>query len=671
MRSKHLPYSLLILIFLLNNFGIQQVSSSAPDLEVRPGFVETRNFAALTYSNMLVELDTPAYELIEFERGETETTTTETRKIPHLVLNRNGVLTPSYERTLNIVVSHMPVSAPGIFVKLIIFTQHKDPDYESRDGQRIQVWNEIRFIPQTSQNPQDMTINFHITFDRLTKFDYQTIAMPTDYFQYRLTIVDVNDIVKFNHNENYAFLMENQWRVPLPRLMEAESGSAPERLLIYYCDMIPFQADKKNPFTRILRQYVDRYIQTELLPAMIEALQMQSNDWGFVWYPEWRNYRRDENPKTLSIALGEYSVWFHGQAPSLGHSMISIRVDGSVGEYDNLTDGLMSIFHHELFHNLQRNIDLHFGGNGDVSGMDQAWIMFSEGTAVLASSVGQPQVQIGPESASRGYMKRANAFIGSDGVFYGGLNKSYEKIPYYTALYWRFLYEKCGGINNGIEDSTAGMKVIHNVLETLYSGEIVDIHASNYWTEMLPRILDHALAESACPFHDYESSLSEFARSIYSLRLANGRCNSVVHHDCGFYDPYSLYNMPPVEHALITARPAKYINGNIATSYGIDFIELTPDLNPKGQSFQIVFDRSSASNADFTVQLVMIKSSESKEILVKESNLLTTANGRITFETGEINLNEIDCLGLIIIRTDANEIHDARGSYTVQVLRQY
>jgi len=670
MRNKRLPYSLLILLFLLNTFGVQYVSGIAPTPEAKSGLVETRNFIALTYANILVNLGTPVYDVIQFEKAGTDSTTPEAYELPHLVLNRNGVLTPSYERTLNIVINHIPVSTPGVFITLTIFTQHKDPDYEGKDGKKIQAWSEKQFIPQTSQTLQDMRAVFHVTFDRLTKFGDQTISTPTDYFQYQFSITDANGILKYSRAENYAFLMENQWRVPLPNLMEAEPGSAPQRLLVYYYDMIPFQANKKDPWTRIPRQSVDRYIQIELIPAMVQALQTQSNAWGFVWYPEWRNYRRDEGPKTLSVALGEYGVWFHGKAPSLGHSMISIRVDGSVGEYDNLTDGLMSVFHHELFHNLQRNIDLHFGGNGNVSGMDEAWMMFSEGTAVLASSAGQPQVQFSPGAALRNYMKRANAFIGSEGVFYGGLNKSYENIPYYTALYWRFLYEKCGGINNGIDDPTVGMRVIRNVLETLYSGDIVDINASANWTEALPRILDRALAESTCPFHDYETSLSEFARSIYSLRLADGRCDAVIHRDCGFYDPNSLYNLPPVDHEVIAARSAIYISGNISTSYGIDFIELTLDTTANQQSFRIVFDKSSISKADFTVQLVMIKSSKSKPTLVKDSNILNTENGKVSFEAENINFNEVDCIGLIVTRSDANEKQDAIGSYTIQITTQ-
>jgi len=670
MRKKLFTRSLLVLVFLLDNFGTQDVYGSPLDHETKSDARETLINARSIYPELSVELNTPAHAVIKFNPNESsDSSDSEIREIPHLVLSRNGVPTPRSERMLEIVVHNVPVSAPGVFVNLIIYTQHKDPDYEGKDGSRIQVWSSQQFIPQTAQPSRDVTVNFLVAFDRYIRSENKIIETPTDYFQYQVSIMDVNGILKQSRTENYAFLMENQWRVPLPKLLEAAPGAAPNYLLVYYYDMIPFQADMRNPFTRIPRQNISRYIQETLIPAMVNAIQIQSNTWGFMWYPEWRNFRADEDPKTLSVALGEYGVWFHGRSPSLGSSMISIRVDGSVREYDNLTDGIMSIFHHELFHNQQRNMDLHFGDTVNISGKDDVWMMFSEGTAVLASSVGQPQVQFGKNSAARSYMKRANAFIGSEGIFGGGLNQSYEKIPYNTATYWRFLYEKCGGVNKGLDDPEAGMGVIRTVLETLYKGEVVDIHASTNWIESLPRIMDRVLAQSPlCPFHDYEASLSEFARSIYMLRLEAGRCDASLQDNCGFYDPQALYNTPPFKSALIVARPAMYINGNIPTSFGIDFVELTLDSTTSGKSFRIVFDRSSVSHAEFAVHVVMLKSGEPQPVLVEESQIMTTKNGQIVYETGDLNLGEFDCLGLIITRLDSNEKQDAIGSYTIQVM---
>jgi len=672
MRKSVFAQSLLVLFFLLDTIGIRDASGSGP--ESKPGAeskVSWEASPASTYSEMSVELSTPTHKVIKFNASEPEEMLAS--EIPHLVLNRNGILTPGYERTLEITAKNVPVFAPGIFAILTITTQHFDPDHEGRDGNRIQVWRDEQFVPYTSSTQQGVRISFSATFDRYTKLKDGSIPTPTDYFQYQVSIVDMNGSLRQSYTSNNAFLMENHWRVPLPDLREFVPGAAPDHLLVYYTDMIPFQADMRDPFTQIPRQDVERYIQVELIPAMVHAIQTQSNDWGFAWYPEWRNFRRDEDSKTLSVALGEYGVWFHGEAPSLGHSMISIRVDGAAGEYDSLTDGIMSTFHHELFHNLQRNINLHFTGNGNVAGKDEAWKMFSEGIAVLASSVGQQDVQFGQSTRARSYLMRANGFIGSDGVFTGGLNKSYEKIPYHTAMYWRFLYEKCGGL----EDKSTGMGVIRTVLETLYNGEIVNVHASTDPTKYLPLIMDHALLQSpSCPFHNYEESLQEFAHTIYMLRLENSGCMNVEDGKCGFFDPNSLYTIPPVESAFVAEIPTNYVKGNIPTSYGMDFVELELGSVTNGKSLEISIAKSLASKAEFSVEVMMIKrlkdasSMDGKPVLIREKPAANLGNGHFAFDVGNINLNDFDCIGLIITRMDANEKIDNNGSYTIQIVTQ-
>jgi hypothetical protein len=675
MRSNVLSRSLLVLLFLLNTLGIRVVSSIAP--EAKPETRESWEASpASTYSGMSVELSTPTRNVIRFnaseETGQTETPAQEIREIPHLVLKRNGVLTPGYERTLEIEVNNVPVHAPGIHVNLAITTQHRDPDHEGKEGGTILVWRDREFVPHTSMTQQGVKIRFPVTFNKTMELGESSIPTPTDYFQYQITITDMNGNLRQSHTERYAFLMENQWRAPLSRLLETEPDSAPDRLLVYYYDMIPFQADLRDPLTQIPRQDVDRYIQTELVPAMVEAIRTQTNDWGFAWYPEWRNFRRDEDPKTLSVALGEYGVWFHGEAPTLGHSMISIRVDGSAGEYDSLTDGIMSVFHHELFHNHQRNISLHFNGDGNVAGRDEAWMIFSEGTAVLASSVGQPEVQFEQTSAMRSYMKRAASYIGVDGLFGGGLNKSYATIPYHTAAYWRFLYEKCGGL----EDTAAGMSAIRIVLKTLYEGEVVDVHASANSIESLPAVMDRALSQaSSCPFNNHSESLAEFARTIYMLRLEDGRCLGHGDTDCGLFDPNSLYPVPPVERMAVTNSPVMFVSGNIPSSFGIDFVELGLEKVTDGKSLMIRFAQPSVSLAEFKVSVALFKSAESTSRstspgLIVEAEFEIDDNGNMNFEIDRIDLNEFDTIGLIIVRTDPNENLDATGSYTVQVTIQ-
>jgi hypothetical protein len=156
-----------------------------------------------------------------------------------------------------------------------------------------------------------------VTFDPVTELPHTTIKTPTDYYRYRILVSDPQGNQLKSYMGDYAFLLENQWRVPLPDVLENTPGAAPDELLIYYYNMVPFQTDFRYPDTQIPRQEVDKYIQTELIPQMVKAFETQSNLWDLPWYGEWSNYRADEDPKTLSVALGGYRTWFHGSAPSL------------------------------------------------------------------------------------------------------------------------------------------------------------------------------------------------------------------------------------------------------------------------------------------------------------------------------------------------------------------
>jgi hypothetical protein len=354
--------------------------------------------------------------------------------------------------------------------------------------------------------------------------------------------------------------------------------------------------------------------------------------------------------------------------------MISIRVDGTLGEYDNLTDGIMSVFHHELFHNLQRNISLHYG-NKTIAGREEAWMMFSEGTAVLASSVGQPTVQFEATPQARSYLKRANAFIGSEGATGGGLNKSYRDMPYHTAIYWRFLYESCGGIYHGAEYPAAGMQVIRHVLEALYKGEMVQIDSSSDLAYFFPRIVDQALRSTpSCAFHSYEESLVHFARAIYMLRLEDGRCpNSLGAPSCGFLDPNQLYETPPAEAYVLAEGTATDIAGSIPSSYGIDLDELA--LNPalEGKTLKLAF-RSADPELEYHVELLRTKTTGADHEFTKLSVQtdkpvsLQTENGRLTIELADLGNADYNGLGLIITRLDPYEATEDTGTYTIQIV---
>ena len=671
MRTILLLNNLFLIFAIIGNTDTTKSASAAKAMS-QTGHADS----ALPGLTVTLRTATNATILFKSENGKEVTApASQGRKIPHLVLNRNGVLTPSFERTLLLSLENLVVPKSGLYAHLIIETQHSDPDLGRKNIKRVQLWNETKFIPYSEDPQQLASVDFNIVFQGFLKRQQKSVRTPTDYFSYQLTLFDSEENILREISEEYAFLMENQWHVPLPKVLEASPGAAPNELLIYYYDMIPFQADLRDPDTQIPRQAVGRYIQTELIPAMMDAFETQTNLWGLPWYKEWSNYRTDEDPKTLSVALGEYSTWFHGPAPSIGHALISIRVDGGFREYSNITDGILSVFHHELFHNQQRNISLHFGDKGNIAGKDEAWKLFTEGTAVLASFVGQPTVQFEPTTRMRAYLKRANAFIGSDDHFIGDLNRSYQEVPYHFAIYWRFLYENCGGIKDGLEDPATGMTVIRHMLEVLYKGEVVNINSSTDVTAALPRILDAALqATPTCAFHSYEESLIHFARAIYLLRLEDGRCSTSDHsNDCGFYDPQRLYQIPNAEDHMIQTGSTTQINGVIATSYGIDLIELQLDPSTEGKTLKLTFKDISEPEDEFNVELWKNKKLESTSGLdaysdqTSEPRFRRTENGFLALEIGDISMDDFNSLGLIITRMDPDENVEDSGRYLIQV----
>jgi hypothetical protein len=670
----HLILSNMIMVVAItsqSSFGAAHVSDT-----VHTAIPETRSVQTLDHSlDVGISLRTPTDSTITFKPDEDiRENDPPTRRIPHLVLKRNGVLTPGFERTLLVSVNHLSIPGAGLFLDLTIETQHGDPDLDGEKSKKIEIWHETRFVPYSSEPVQ--AVDFKIIFNQAAQREGRTIQTPTDYYAYRLSLINAQGEKLQEINGDYAFLLENQWRVPFPKVLEDSPGAAPDHLILYYYDMIPFQENMGDPRTRLNRYEVERYIQTELIPAMVHAFEMQTDLWGMPWYNEWVSYRADEDPKSLTVALNEYGTWYHGVAPTIGHAQISIRVDGSFREYSNITDGIMSTFHHELFHNQQRNISLHFRHKGNIAGKEEAWKLFTEGTAVLASFVGQPTVQFEPAIQMRAYLKRANSFIGSDDHFIGDLNENYQEIPYNFTIYWRFLYESCGGMKNGIEDPAAGMDVIRHTLETLYSGEAVDIHSSTDVLQSLPGILDIALqATPTCPFHTYEESLMHFAHAIYLLRLEDGRCSaSNDSTDCGFYDPDKLYQTPPAEDHLIHADSTAQINGSIATSYGIDLIELDFDPSMKGKTLKLIFQSISDPENEFNVEIWEIKKLkngsevESYSAQIDQPESMRTEDGSLTIEVGSLSVDDVNSLGLIITRIDSDQHMDESGRYLIQAV---
>jgi hypothetical protein len=446
--------------------------------------------------------------------------------LPHLVLYRNGELTNHDERTLIVELSGIEVPPPGITVTLAIETMHEDPDLGGTDSSRISVLRESKWIPNSEAiTHTDTTVTFFYEFSARVISGAESVPTPTDYFRYDIFITDNNHPVinpVHTFSDDFGFLMENQWIASLPEVQEEYKGAAPDELIVYYCDMYPFQNDTRDRSAWVPRESVQGYVESTLGPAMVAAYQMQSSEWGFTWNQAWTSYRSGEDAERLSVALTDGRTWFHGMAPPIGHAGISLKVKAGQylirANYDNLTDKLMSVFQHELFHNIQRNIELNNGGNGDLDGKDGAWKYFSEGTAVLASSVGKAGLSFSQHSGAIKTTFNAETFQVAD------IQKQQAGTNHdHAALYWRFLYEQCGGMKNGVEDTGAGMSIIKRTLDVLYSKEIVDIHTSSDLTYGMQAVMDHTLKDSTCPFNTYEESVLAFGQAITTLQKGSYR----------------------------------------------------------------------------------------------------------------------------------------------------
>jgi hypothetical protein len=471
----------------------------------------------------------------------------------------------------------------------------------------------------------------------------------------------------------FAFLLENQWVARLPEVQEESAGAAPDELIVHYCDMFPFQSVAGDVATRLSRRAVHGYVRTELVPTLVEAFRAETDDWGFPWSDGWTTRRAGEDGRRLSVALTDGSTYFHGRAPFFGHSGMSINVSSRIiAAYGTLTDALSSVFYHELFHNVQRAINQSSGGDGAVGGKGGAWEFFSEGTAAFASSVGRADVELTPSSPPRQYLVNVNRLIGL------GLTYGYEHVsPYGAALYWRFLYEQCGGMRGVVEDPAAGMRVISRTLGVLYSGAVVDIASSTDLARWLPAIIDEALAmPSLCPFHTYEASLAHFARAVYSLRLLEGRCLAPgTPAGCGFFDPHDAYRTPWARQIVYRGGREEH-SGELAGSVGIALIEVVRPRATDGRFLAVDFIPMPGSKARFSVQVWPLtglrqgEGSEPPAAATADPQVLTSAgaDGRLLYVMPAIDAGVSDGLAVIVTRVDADEGLDPVGSYKI-VLR--
>ncbi len=501
----------------------------------------------------------------------------------------------------------------------------------------------------------------------------QSDPMPTDYFSLavRLSSEGQPDLTC---NQAVAFLLEDQWVIKLPPSVEDTPGAAPDQLVVYGCNMFLPQKTLKDGTTRLSRQSFPDIVQDEIIPNLVQAYLMQTNTWGFSWNEAWVSYRDEGDPEQLSVALSDGKTWYHGKIPIYGHGGISITLaKWYESNYDSILDGISSTFHHELFHNLQRSINQSLGGGGDIDGKNDAWSAITEGMASFVTSVGQTSLELRFDIEKRGFLSMVNQYIGR-GNSGGDLNNSYRAFsPYHTALYWRFLYEQCGSRQETGDDPISGMQIIRRVLSVLYSRTVVDIRRSEAFVEKFPAVMDLALDGSACPFQDYRSSLVHFSRAIYSLRVRDGRCQGpCANLDPRLYDPNDQYVVPLISNLNLddyanfsTSNPVVFKNA-IASSYGMDFIEISVSPEWVGRSLEISVENP--ANVNFAIQVWKLQDTGYSRLNPKGNPQTISPSSQGTFIipiNREENL-EWNVLAIIITRLDSRE-KNLPGNYQISL----
>jgi hypothetical protein len=331
-------------------------------------------------------------------------------------------------------------------------------------------------------------------------YNGNAVRTPTDYFQVEV-LVDGVPVGDFDPRE-YAFLMENQ---------ALGSLDADNDFLVRYYDMAPFghkQAWGGAAGTNwLLRDDVPDYIQNDFTVMLQDIFDTEVTDWGLPGGldPRWGS---GDTPNFLSVDINESDTYFHTTAGSNSHIHLTSFPGGWDG-YTSVPDRLEATLTHEMFHNMQDSIA--FTETGEDPWF---WNPYGEGTAVLASVVMNPTEQFADPAGyagSRQYYNFTALFLRDH------LNRTYnmpynappdDVFNYGAGLYWRFLYEQCGGLGaGGAENPVQGMKVIWRALQEMYpKAKDDDGYANPHVVEGMKEVMDAALTE--CPaFDTYEESL--------------------------------------------------------------------------------------------------------------------------------------------------------------------
>jgi hypothetical protein len=133
-----------------------------------------------------------------------------------------------------------------------------------------------------------------------------------------------------------------------------------------------------------------------------------------------------------------------------------------------------------------------------------------------------------------------------------------------------------------------------------------------------------------------------------------------------------MYFGPPISTVSYAGADGQH-TGEIPSSFGVDFVDLTLDPAADGQPLRIDIRGTSGAAAEFAVQVWSLKGAgEGVEPQLVPTptaapKMLETARPgqRISYAIPAIDTAESDRLGMIITRVDTNERSDPVGAYTI------
>ncbi len=629
-RSALIALSLIALLTLLANIGVDAVASGAGDVRKagRGTVQETESASVMAAPEIQVRLAAPqtttSWDADDPDREKFD--------LPLLYLHREREAAAEADRTLEVQIAGL---ASGTEIQVEALSWHVDRS----SGERHTLTTRLALPDRPCTVEAPCTARW--TLDATTTL--------SDFYTLRVKNGAGELLWESPHPDRPDFVALDTWEVDVDDYT----------VRIYYATLFPFAKGENDLENRLAPSAVTDFIEYVFVSMVVDTWQTQFQEWGFgdPMHPDWDRDKVVEIIVTApSLALldgtGPYTILIDADRNPYPERRIWWPSScNNFQAYDFLANGYKVAFAHEFFHLAQWNVLLSTGRPTNF------WLNFIvEAQGGFAPSVQYPEIEIEERHVvsdiSEG--RAANRFLTLH------LNSSYrelekEKIYKYDAgLYWRFLYEQFND-----------MGIIRAALEEMALRSEADIVSA------MPSVMDNALARADGPIRSFEDSLVAFARANYALRLENGRCAVTDLAECGgfYYDPKNVYADPPLEAELEYDGTTLTYDGAIPTSYGMDFLEVTLDPAQHDQSLTVKF-QSDGAVARFSVQIWKLGSGEAKPsaATLQPEIIARNGGGTHTYVIPHLDTTAYNRLALIITRLDADEMTDPTGNYQVALV---